>query len=542
MAVSAGKTAKDLEGGVVEGALGRVDAASLEGRPSLGKRVMAFLAVAGPGLIVMVGDNDAGGVSSYAQAGQNFGASLMWVVALLIPILIVAQEMVVRLGAVTYTGHAALIRERFGRAWAWFSVVDLFLLNFLTLLTEFVGIQLGFSFFGLSRYVTVPLAALGLFLITSSGRLPVWERYVYALIAVSLVEFPLAIMCRPRWGELAQGLFVPGVQGGLSAGAVMMIVALVGTTVAPWQLFFQQSNVVDKRITPRFVGYERADTVVGAFLTNIAAIAIMAAAAFGLRHTPAFGNYTDALGVAKALSRFVSYHAGALFAILLIDAAMLGAVAVTLSSSYAFGDMFGLRHSLNLSFREGRPFYLTFGAQVALAAGLTLIPHFPFGIVTYGVQILAGVLLPSALTFLLLLLNDHELMGPWSNGPWLNLVASTIIYLLTMLSLATTAFSIVPSLSPVGVVVGSAIVSAPFGGFLAWATLRASARRPVPWEARRDREVLRRYRLSWASPSLAALGRIKQGRLVSSVLVALRAYLILASAAVVVEVIRLVVR
>ena len=260
--------------GDIEGALGRikVDAADARG---FRRKLITFLAIVGPGLIVMVGDNDAGGVSTYAQAGQNYGYSLLWTLLLLIPVLIVNQEMVVRLGAVTGVGHARLINERFGRFWGWFSVGDLFILNFLTIVTEFIGVSLALQYFHVSPYISVPIAGAVLIAITASGSFARWERAMFAFIAVSLILFPLALTSDPNWGQIGYHFVVPGIQGGVSSDAVLLIIAIVGTTVAPWQLFFQQSNVIDKRITPRFIGYERADTTLGALVVVIGAAAVL---------------------------------------------------------------------------------------------------------------------------------------------------------------------------------------------------------------------------------------------------------------------------
>src|SRR5579863_6216386 len=198
-------------------------------------RALALLAIVGPGLIVMVGDNDAGGVSTYAQAGQNYGTSLLWVLLLLIPVLIVNQEMVVRLGAVTGVGHARLILERFGRFWGSFSVIDLFILNFLTIVTEFIGVDLALSYFGLSRYLTVPIAALLLIGMTMTGSFEKWERLMFVFVAGNLLVVPLAFYAHTHAGTVARDFVVPGIAGGISSTAVLLIVAIVGTTVAPWQ-------------------------------------------------------------------------------------------------------------------------------------------------------------------------------------------------------------------------------------------------------------------------------------------------------------------
>ena len=185
--------------GDIEGAFGRI---KLDGerRTGMRRRLVTFLAIIGPGIIVMVGDNDAGGVSTYAQAGQDYGYSLLWTLLLLIPVLIVNQEMVVRLGAVTGVGHARLINERFGRFWGWFSVGDLFILNFLTIVTEFIGVSLALRYFGVSPYISVPITAVVLVGITASGSFRRWEQAMFAFIAVSLVLVPLALLSDPHYG------------------------------------------------------------------------------------------------------------------------------------------------------------------------------------------------------------------------------------------------------------------------------------------------------------------------------------------------------
>src|ERR1700736_773962 len=246
--------------GDIKGALGTIRMKAQPPR-SPRRRLLALAAILGPGIIVMVGDNDAGGVATYSQAGQNYATRLLWVLLLLVPVLIVNQEMVVRLGAVTGVGHGKMIFERFGRFWGWFSVGDLFLLNFLTLVTEFIGVGLALGPFGVSPYLSVPIAAATLVVFTVSGNFRRWERFMFIFIVANFLVIPLVVMSHPALGPVLHDFVVPGVKGGLSSNAVLLIIAIVGTTVAPWQLFFQQSNIVDKRITPRWIAYERLDTL-----------------------------------------------------------------------------------------------------------------------------------------------------------------------------------------------------------------------------------------------------------------------------------------
>src|SRR5438105_2871642 len=251
--------------GDIEGALGRIRLGAERPR-TYRQRLLALLAIIGPGIIVMVGDNDAGGVATYSQAGQSYGTSLLWVLLLLIPVLIVNQEMVVRLGAVTGVGHARLIIERFGRPWGWFESGYLFLMNFLIIVTEFIGVRLALGYLGVSEYVSVPVAAVALIAVTVTGSFRSWERSMFVFVFANLLLIPLFFVAHPKAGPIFHDFFVPGIRGGTTSTSVLLIIAIIGTTVAPWQLFFQQSNIIDKRITPRWINYERLDTWFGAIV------------------------------------------------------------------------------------------------------------------------------------------------------------------------------------------------------------------------------------------------------------------------------------
>ncbi len=524
--------------GDIEGALGRIRLGDEDAeRRGLKRKLVTFLAIVGPGLIVMVGDNDAGGVSTYAQAGQNYGYSLLWTLLLLIPVLIVNQEMVVRLGAVTGVGHARLIKERFGQFWAWFSVGDLFILNFLTITTEFIGVSLALQYFHVSPYLSVPIAGAVLIAITASGSFARWERAMFGFIAVSLILFPLALTSDPNWGQIGYHFVVPGVQGGVSSNAVLLIIAIVGTTVAPWQLFFQQSNVIDKRITPRFIGYERADTTLGAFVVVIGASAILITAVFAVRGSHLAGHFTDALGVAHALEAHGQWY-GAAFSIVLLDASIIGASAVTLSTSYAFGDVFGIKHSLHRTFREAKPFYASYTAMIVAAAVIVLIPGTPLGLLTTAVQALAGILLPSAAVFLLLLCNDREVLGPWMNPHWLNVLSSFIIGVLLVLSgtlVVTTLFTNLDAAKvAVWIAIGLVAVAAGAGAWF-WLTRN---RRPPP--VPRPRATMSEAeRMKWRMPPIALLkpAEWSAGRKVA--LLALYGYLVISILLLIVKAVRL---
>ena len=492
---------EEMHHGDIHGAFGTIRRSDVAPRRTWRQRLLTLAAIVGPGIIVMVGDNDAGGVSTYAQAGQDFGYSLLWTLVLLIPVLIVNQEMVVRLGAVTGVGYARLISERFGRFWGWYSVAGIFLLNFLTISTEFMGISLAGEYFGLRSVVAVPLAAVILIGITISGNFRRWERAMFVFLFASLLVLPLALLSHPDPGAVVHGFFVPGVQGGLTSNSALLIVAVVGTTVAPWQLFFQQSNVIDKRITPRWLEYEKADTVIGAFVVVIGAAAIMMATASAFSGTSEFGHYLDGLHVAQGLTKFISPAAGAIFALLLFDASIVGASAVTLATSYAFGDMFGLRHSLHRGVRDAKLFYASFTGMVVLAAAIVLVPRAPLGLITTAVQALAGIMLPSATVFALLLCNDRAVLGPWVNRSWLNAIAGVIVSAMLVLSLILVISTVIPSIDVTSLLVVLSVVAAMVllaGGTWSWLTTRG--RTAVPEVSREERE-------SWRMPALAFLDR-----------------------------------
>ncbi len=409
----------------------------------------------------MCGDNDAGAFSVYGQAGQNYGTHLLWTFVLLVPVLYVNQEMVLRLGAVTGVGHARLILERFGRFWGAFSVIDLFMLNALTIITEFIGIALAASYLGLPKIVAVLLAALVIIASAMTGSFRRFERIAMVFCAGSLLLIPVYVLAHPPVGQMARGFVIPAVPGGGQLATVMlMIIGIVGTTVAPWQLFFQQSYVVDKRITPRFIRYEKADLWIGIAVVIIGGAAIMGAMTAAFTGTRAAGHFTDTAGLAAGLAAYAGKAAGALFAVALLDAAMIGAFAVSLSTAYALGDILGLKHSLHRGVKNAKGFYVMYAALIAGAATIVLIPGSPLGLFTEGVQVLAGVLLPSATVFLLMLCNDKAVLGPWVNGKVTNAFTGAVIGVLIMLSLILVAAVVFPRITARQIVMIMAVCAA----------------------------------------------------------------------------------
>src|SRR6202043_1330100 len=331
------------------------------------------------------------------------------------------------------------------------------------------GITLAADYIGVSKYVVVPISAVALVAIMASGRFRRWERAMFVFIAVTLLQIPMLLMSHPQWAHAAKSFVVPSISGGVSSDAVLLIIGIVGTTVAPWQLFFQQSNVVDKRITPRWYRYEFVDTIIGSVFTQIGAAGLMIVCGFAFAGTRLAGQFVDAGAVATGLSHTIGPIAGALFAVFLLDAALIGAAAVTLSTSYALGDVFSVKHSLHRSLWDGKAFYAIYAGLVIAAAAIVLIPHAPLGLMTLAVQVLAGVLLPSATVFLLLLCNDKAVLGPWVNGRKLNVLTATIVWVLVLLSVILTASVLFPTITGaqiIGVLVGGMAVGMCVGVFL----------------------------------------------------------------------------
>jgi len=411
--------------------------------------VLTFLMVFGPGLIVMEADNDAGAVSTYIQAGAQYGTHLLWLLLILLPITYFIQEMVVRLGIATGQGHAAMIYGRFGKWWGLFSLVDLQLLNFLTLVTEFAAIALALQHLNISPSVGVPIAACALTVLVLTGSYRRWERIVVFLCLLDLAWFILAFRSPPTVAEVVRNTIIPSIPaGGLNASLVFLVVGIVGTTIAPWQLFFQQSCIADKRLRFADLKWARLDTLIGAAFTILVAGCMMMTGNAALRHGFSF---TDPAQMAGDLGKVLGpwFRTGIL--LLMINAAALGTTAISLSSAWAYGEVKGWQHSLQKSVKDAPGFYGVYVLCVAAAAGLVLIPRAPLQLIILSVQVLAGIMLPSAIVFLQLLLNDKEMLGVrFANKPWNNVVNWTIIIVLFALSLVLAVQVVAPGLFPAG--------------------------------------------------------------------------------------------
>jgi len=439
---------------------------------------------------------------------------------------------------VTGVGHARLILERFGNFWGAFSVIDLFLLNALTIVTEFIGIALALDYLGVSKALGVALSVVLIMAAAGTGNFRAFERFSMLLVFGSLLVVPVFIMIHPPIAQIARDFVTPQLPEGAKLSEVMLlIIAIVGTTIAPWQLFFQQSYVIDKRITPRFMDYEKADLWIGIVMVIIGAVAMMAFAAAAFDGKPEFGAFTDAGAVASGIGKHAGRTAGVMFAIALIDASIIGASAVSLSTAYAIGDVLSLKHSLHRKPTDAKAFYSVYCGLIVIAAGLVLTPGAPLGLLTNAVQTLAGVLLPSATVFLLLLCNDKAVLGPWVNGRLLNIFTSGVIAVLVILSIILTASVMFPDATNETVILAILGGGGLLGVLVALATFLVKSRagkRVMP--VKKVDPVLRN---NWRMPPLEELGPARLSFAAQAWMFVLRAYLVLAGGLVLVRIVTL---
>ncbi|MGA2766566.1 MAG: divalent metal cation transporter, partial [Spirochaetia bacterium] len=360
----------------------------------------------------------------------------------------VVQEMTVRLGAVTHRGHAEVIFDRFGRFWGWFAVSDLALGNFLTLVTEFIGVRAGLSFFGFPPVVSVGGAMIIVFFVVATHRYWTWERIVLGMAIFNGLFIPAALLAHPQWGAIGHAFltWTPTPQGGLlKPDTILILVADIGATVTPWMLFFQQSAVADKGLQPRDIRNGRIDTLVGTFLAASFGIATVVAAA------PLFAKGIDASSYqagqfAQALVPLIGHVGATLFALGIFEAGLVAAITISTSSAYAFGEVTQAPHSLNRPLREGKGFYGILMGSVVLAGALVLIPNVPLEYFVLIVNVIAVLALPPALLFLVLLSNDRAVMGEHTNSRLSNVAILTVTVILVIAGLGFGLTTIFPHL------------------------------------------------------------------------------------------------
>ncbi|HWY27218.1 MAG TPA: divalent metal cation transporter [Candidatus Angelobacter sp.] len=408
-------------------------------------RVLWFLI--GPGVLVFLGENDAPSMLSYSADGARFGIGFFLPFIVLTFVMgFIVQEMTVRLGAVTHRGHAELIFDRFGRFWGFFSMGDLVIGNFLTLVTEFIGIRAGLGFFGIRPGIAIGGSLVIVVAAITTGRYWTWERTVMGLAIFNGLFIPAAIFAHPDWSAVGHALVTwSPLPAGNRYEILVLILATTGATVTPWMLFFQQSAVVDKGMQPRDIKAGRFDTILGAALAAVFAIATILATV-PLFHHGIDASRFQAAEFAQALEPWIGHVGAALFALGIFEAGIVAAIAISTSSAYAFGEVLQTGHSLNRPLRDAWPFYLTLLGSACAAAGLVLIPRAPLEFIVLTVNVIAVLAMPPALVFLLMLVNDPDVMGEHVNGGWANFAGVTVTVLLICAGLIFGAATVFPKL------------------------------------------------------------------------------------------------
>ena len=418
----------------------RLKVARLRHNRGLWTKILLIIALIGPGILVMVADNDAGGVITYAQTGSIFGLGFFIpLMILMVPTAYLVQEMTVRLAAVTRRGHAEMIWKRYGPFWGAFSLGDLVIANSLTLVTEFIGITFGMGIFGVKPLIAVIIGIAFISTVMLTLRYHKWERASLIIAFFNMIFIPLVFFAHPDWSLVAKSFLTWHISGGISTLFIYVLLANIGTTIAPWMLFFQQSSEVDKGTVPEDIGAGKRDTFVGACIMATVAICILVLTGTLVFSTGHVGSTTSTTSysiafILSTISKKIGTVPVELFALGLIDAGIIAAIALTASTSWAVGEAFNWPKSINLPFLEGRKFYIPGIISMLIAAAIVLVPNVPLGFLNLTVQVIASIFMPAALLFLLLLVNDKEVMGKRVNKRWENVSIITIMVVLASMS------------------------------------------------------------------------------------------------------------
>ena len=403
-------------------------------------RLLLLLSVVGPGIITANVDNDAGGITTYSIAGAHFGYSLLWLLALVALALIIVQEMSARLGIVTGKGLADLIRESFGvRATAWIIGIVVFA-NLANTVSEFAGVAASMEIFGVNKYVSVPLVALGVWLLIVKGSYKFVERIFLVASAIYFSYVLSGVLANPPWDKVFKAVHTPTFH--VEAGYVTIFVTVIGTTIAPWMQFYQQASIVDKGLKVNELGYERVDVIVGSlFAVLVAAFITIACAATLFANGIRIETAKDA---ALALKPLAGQYAATLFALGLLNASVFSAAILPLSTAYVVCEAFGWEMGVSRDWKDAPVFFAVYTALIVLGAAIILLPIRSLVEMMLASQTLNGVLLPIILIAMLKLINDKRLMGEYVNGRGFNVIAWTMVIAL----IALTAILVVTSLFP----------------------------------------------------------------------------------------------
>src|SRR5271163_3048004 len=386
-------------------------------------RTLLFLAVVGPGIITANVDNDAGGILTYSQAGAQYGLLLLWTMIPITLALIVVQEMSARMGAVTGKGLSDLIREEFGFRITFFMMIGILIVNFGNVLTEFIGIATSLELFGLSRYATVPICALIVWLIVVKGQYKSVEKVFLAASFFYVTYLFAGALAHPAWKDATIATFKPpSLRAFRDQAYLFMVVGVVGTTIAPWMQFYLQSSIVEKGVTRRGYKASRLDVVTGCVFTDVVAWFIIVACAATL-YVHGVHDIRFAADAAQALKPLAGDYAYILFAVGLFNASLFAASILPLSTAYTVCEGLGFESGVGQKFSEAPAFYWLYTLLIAAGGAVVLIPGLPLLKIAVLSQVVNGVVLPFVLIFMLLLINKKELMGEYVNTRLFNAVA-----------------------------------------------------------------------------------------------------------------------
>ena len=413
-----------------------------------GRRWRLMWLLVGPGILAMLGENDGPSMIAYASDGAQYGLGFFLpFIPLLFAMAFVCQEMCMRVGAVTHRGYGELVLQRFGPVWGWFAAGDLTLTNLITLVAEFVSIRVGLAYFGLGSGVAV---ALGLTLVVfafSGGRYWRWERIVLGMALFNGLFLVAAILAGPHVGAVSFGRL----PGGTLNTLLLLLASTIGATVTPWMIFFQQGASADKGMTPRDINHGRYDTALGAVLASIFGIgALVAGAALMSGGGAGIEGFAGA-GFPEALKLVAGNGAGTVFALGLIEAGAVAILTISASTAYAAAECVGVTHSFNAGPRDAALFYAANFGVALVAALVILIPGAPLLSIALNANVLATVLLPVSLVFMVMLANDRELMGRFANRRRTNVIGVAVI---AFVAIAGTAYGIDSFLMATGVIGG----------------------------------------------------------------------------------------
>ena len=411
-----------------------------------------LLSVIGPGIITGNTDNDATGITGYALAGSQFGYDLLWVLLVTAICLWPIMEMVARMGVVTGKGLSDLIRERFGVRSTLLAMIFLFVANATTTVAEFTGIAAAAALLlpqsgAVARYIAVPVAALLVWFLVLRGSFHLVERVLLVLTLVYVSYAISAVLAHPDWGQVVRHTFVPTLRP--TGAFILIFISVVGTTITPWMAFFQQSNVADKGLHPADLNYERTDTGIGIFMTQIVAFFIIVAcgATVFAHHISVDPSDPSAFNkIALSLSPLAGRFATVLFAVGLMNASLMAASVLPLTTTYAITEAFGLERGIDKSFREAPAFLTIYTTLIVLGALVAMFPGAPLALITNLPNIVNGLMLPLLLPLLLILANDKRLLGQYRNGLLTNILSGAVFVFLTFVTVLFLASILLPGL------------------------------------------------------------------------------------------------